>query len=415
MRACFLSYDGLSDPLGGSQIWPYVAGLAEAGHDMTLVSFEKADRYAAQGAELHRIAEAAGVKWLPQRYHRRPPVLSTLGDLLTMRRTLWREHEHAPFELIHVRSYLPMEVAINYAQRTGARLLFDMRGFWADERVEGGLWPQLNPLYRAIYRYFKRAEQRYVRAADSIVSLTEAGAQVLRTWPGYLAAPKPITVIPCSADFEHFSLVTPAAREAARRELSLPIEALVLGYLGAIGTWYRLPEMLRLVRLAMDRNEDVYFLVLTAEDPEMVFEEAGKQAVPKERVLVRRASRAEVPRWMAAANVGLSFIQPSFSKTASSPTKLGELLAMGIPVLVNAQVGDVEAIVTRVGGGRVLPDLSEASLSAAADSLPSLLALSPAQLRAAALPIYDLARARASYAQVYAALSASVAASVGTS
>jgi hypothetical protein len=40
-----------------------------------------------------------------------------------------------------------------------------------------------------------------------------------------------------------------------------------------------------------------------------------------------------------------------FSKTGSSPTKLGEYLAAGLPVIVNAGVGDTDTLVesTRVG------------------------------------------------------------------
>ena len=34
-----------------------------------------------------------------------------------------------------------MLMALPAKRMTGAKLLFDMRGFWADERVDGGLWP----------------------------------------------------------------------------------------------------------------------------------------------------------------------------------------------------------------------------------------------------------------------------------
>ena len=37
-------------------------------------------------------------------------------------------------------------------RKNDAHLVFDMRGFWADEKVEAGSWPQSNPLYRLAYR-----------------------------------------------------------------------------------------------------------------------------------------------------------------------------------------------------------------------------------------------------------------------
>jgi hypothetical protein len=37
----YLTYDGLNDPLGQSQILPYLEGLAEKGYGITVISFEK--------------------------------------------------------------------------------------------------------------------------------------------------------------------------------------------------------------------------------------------------------------------------------------------------------------------------------------------------------------------------------------
>ena len=37
----YLSYDGISDPLGQSQVLPYLKGLARLGHKIHLISFEK--------------------------------------------------------------------------------------------------------------------------------------------------------------------------------------------------------------------------------------------------------------------------------------------------------------------------------------------------------------------------------------
>ena len=41
----YLSYDGMTDPLGQSQVLPYIIGLSQEGFQFTLISFEKKDRY----------------------------------------------------------------------------------------------------------------------------------------------------------------------------------------------------------------------------------------------------------------------------------------------------------------------------------------------------------------------------------
>ena len=43
-KALYFSYDGLLDPLGQSQIVPYVSAISAAGHSVTIVSYEKVER-----------------------------------------------------------------------------------------------------------------------------------------------------------------------------------------------------------------------------------------------------------------------------------------------------------------------------------------------------------------------------------
>jgi hypothetical protein len=45
-----LSYDGLTDPLGSSQMLAYRVDMAEAGHRISLITLEKPERSAAERA-----------------------------------------------------------------------------------------------------------------------------------------------------------------------------------------------------------------------------------------------------------------------------------------------------------------------------------------------------------------------------
>jgi glycosyltransferase involved in cell wall biosynthesis len=116
-------------------------------------------------------------------------------------------------------------------------------------------------------------------------------------------------------------------------------------------------------------------------------------------------ARAEVPQLAAAGDVSLCFIKPAYSKLSSSPTKLGELLAMGIPVIANEGVGDVAAIITATGGGICLRDFSTDQITQAVAQLPALLALQTSDKRSAirekAFKYYDLHRGIDRYYQLY--------------
>ena len=93
-RVLYLSYDGMTDPLGRSQVLPYLTGLAALGHEITLVSFEKPGRSAEDRERVEAICGEAGIAWHPLRYHKRPPILSSVWDVIAMRldhETSWTE------------------------------------------------------------------------------------------------------------------------------------------------------------------------------------------------------------------------------------------------------------------------------------------------------------------------------------
>ena len=401
-RVLFITYDGMTDPLGQSQVLPYLVGLARRGYAVTLLSTEKPARLAAHRATIEAIVAAAGIRWEFITFTSRPPIVAKVYDQYRLRRAALQLHAAQPFDLVHCRSYVAAGIGLVLRQR-GVKFLFDMRGFWVDERVEGGLWDLRQPFYRALYRHYKRREAAFIAQADGIVSLTEAGAAEIRTWPAYHGAP--IVVIPCSADFATFRPSSAAERRQVREQLGLAPEALVVSYLGSLGTWYLLPDMLRQFAVIKRQYPGARLLFVT-QDPAATIEQAAAAVagLAPDDLLIRSARRQEVTALVGASDVNLFFIKPSYSKKASSPTKLGEVLAMGLPVICNAGVGDVAAIIRQTAGGIALDELTEPEFARAARALPALLAQDPAQRRARARQYYDLNNAIAQYARQYEAL-----------
>ncbi|MDQ3145319.1 MAG: glycosyltransferase, partial [Pseudomonadota bacterium] len=204
-RVLYLSYDGMTDPLGGSQVLPYLAGLAALGHSIDLISCEKPGIADRQWDEVRARCASGGIAWHPIAYHKRPPVVSTVWDMAAMKRKAWVLAAAGQFDVVHCRSYIAAIVGLAMKARFGTRFLFDMRGFWADEKVEGGSWPQSNPLFRAVYRHFKRRETDFLQGADVTVSLTRTARDELLTRPAAGRPPQRIEVIPCCVDFDHFA------------------------------------------------------------------------------------------------------------------------------------------------------------------------------------------------------------------
>ena len=402
-RVLYLSYDGMCDQLGASQVFPYLIGLTQRGHGITLISFEKPERTAEERATIEAACTAAGIRWHPLPYHKRPAILSSMYDVRQMTQLAERLHAEQPFDLVHCRSYLPALVGMRMKRRHGVPFVFDMRGFWADERVDGRIWNLSNPLLHAVYDYFKRKEAEFLAEADHVVSLTEERRKILLDWRPNAEAGPPISVIPCCVEFGAFPPVTSKDRAAARDLLGIPKDARVAAYLGSFGSWYLVDEMFDFFRVQLERAPDSVFLIVSRDAAPLFEAAAAARGVPRDRLVIRSASRPEVPKLIAAADYGLFFIMPVFSKKASSPTKMGELLALELPMVTNGDVGDVRRILTESGAGTMVDAFTDEAYRLA---LADLDALSPdmEQWRDAAHRWFDLDSGVARYDAIYRSL-----------
>ncbi|HEY9005067.1 MAG TPA: glycosyltransferase [Ohtaekwangia sp.] len=344
----YLSYDGLTDPLGQSQILPYLAGLSKEGYAITIISFEKPEKYISSKAKISACCEQYNLDWQPLLYHKSPPVLSTLYDLYLLRKQASALHKQKQFSIVHCRSYITALVGMWLKKKYSIKFIFDMRGFWADERVEGGLWNQRHFVYRTVYKFFKKKEQEFLKHADAIVVLTEAAREVVLSWQ----AEDKVTVIPCCVDLQLFNpaRITAGQRSSLRNKLGIGTHDYTVLYLGSIGTWYLWDDMVAFFRKIKAERPDAKFLVLTPD---------SDRIKPDKDFIVLSAAREDVPLYIAASDVSVCFIKPSFSKKGSSATKMAEVLAMGVPVVANTGWGDVEFFRMRMANFFVINDIRE--------------------------------------------------------
>lgn len=353
----------MTDPLGQSQVLPYLVGLSQFGYDITLVSFEKQDRIQSGRTDIERLCKSYNIDWHPLRYSRNPPILSTIKDLFLLRLLVGKLQKNNPFDVLHCRSYITALVGQWMNTRFGVKWIFDMRGFWADERVDGKIWNLKNPLFRWVYRFFKKKERQFIQEADHIISLTDQARSIIHSWTIVPGQPVPITVIPCCVDLRHFdpASVAESAKLSLRHKLNISDTSHVISYVGSIGSWYMLPEMLGFFFRWLLKFPDSIFLFISQDDPGFILQEAIKQGVSLDRIRVSGASRPEMPTYISISDCSLFFIKPVFSKKASSPTKQGEIMAMGVPVICNSGVGDTDSVIRAWNSGLLVDQFTSTS------------------------------------------------------
>ena len=92
-KVLFISYDGMTDPLGQSQVLPYLLGLSKYGYKVFLLSCEKREPFE-QGKEItNNLIKDSGIVWIPVYYTKKPPVISTVLDIYKMRRAAKKIHQ----------------------------------------------------------------------------------------------------------------------------------------------------------------------------------------------------------------------------------------------------------------------------------------------------------------------------------
>lgn len=352
----------MTDPLGQSQVLPYLKGLTEKGYQFHLISFEKDDKFKLHKKHIQSICDESNIVWHPQDYRNEGGLKKTIRQVRKMKKVANYLHQRHQFEIVHCRSYISALIGMKMKQRHGVKFVFDMRGFWADERIDGGIWNLDNKLYKTIYNYFKRKEIQFFNNSDYTISLTDNGKNEIISWPKIRKDIK-IKVIPCCVDLNKFDpkKVDQTHIEKRKSELGFNSNDYILGYVGSIGTWYMLDEMLDYFKVLSQKKENAKFLFVSGESKEKIVSEAKYKGIEENQIEVISVLHHEVPLHISLFDASIFFIRATYSKKASSPTKQGEIMAMGIPLVCNSGVGDTDEIVKRYDAGNVINEFTSAS------------------------------------------------------
>jgi glycosyltransferase involved in cell wall biosynthesis len=112
--------------------------------------------------------------------------------------------------------------------------------------------------------------------------------------------------------------------------------------------------------------------VLTATESPTIAEELLQRGFAKGDFRVAKIDPGEIPRHLRAADIALLILLPSFARRSTSPAKLAEYFAAGLPVIVTAGIGDVDAHIAESRGGVLLRSFDDAAYNQALDAIEEL-------------------------------------------
>jgi glycosyltransferase involved in cell wall biosynthesis len=371
-RVLFISYNGMLDPLGQSQVIPYLRELATRGVRFTLLSFERAKAFTPEGVtqskQLREKLKSQGIEWHWLRYHQRPSLPATIYDVLAGFRRASSLVRSNGIEMVHARGHIPATIALGLKKRFGTKMIFDLRGLMAEEYVDAEHWREGS----LPYRLTKATERRILAATDAIVTLTERIWPIINKWEGLRGREVHHKVIPCCVDLSLFKF---SEEDRARRRAELGLgDRFTMVYSGSLDGWYLTEKMADFFASFLKQKSDAHLLWLTTGSHDRVRELMKSRNVNIANFSVLSIASATVPSYLAAADAGLAFIKRCVSKVASSPTKNGEYLACGLPLIINAGVGDSDSLINDWKAGVLLEEFTADEYSQAGRSIEAMVA-----------------------------------------
>ncbi len=371
----YLSVDPVTSTVGSSQVLAYVERLAAHGIRVRLHSFEDLGRRSEIGS-LRRRLDAAGVEWRPRRYGRGGPI----GGL-------WRVVRGARAlrgaEMVHARSDLAAAAVLLAGVR---HWVWDVRSLYVDQKIATGVMSQ-----RSVQAWILRwVERRAAFRSTAVVTLTESAIDELDRRYGGVVGPKASVITTC-VDVGRF------------RPTAIPDGPVGVLISGTLNAYYDVPAMLAVVK-ELGRRRPTRLVVASPASTSWddLLEEAG--------AIRCQSSSHDMPAVVQDSHVGLGICRDDagVSLLAAMPTKFGEFLAAGRPVVVNAGLVDAAEMVRRTGAGVVHdpPGDPRRTVDALLDVLDD-----PAtgeRCRTLALDHFNLETGVARLAEIYRSVSATV-------
>ncbi|MDB9715936.1 glycosyltransferase [Amylibacter sp.] len=386
----YLTRNGLLEPLGQSQVKSYLKGVSQD-YQITLITFEKPEDMANIQAMVKAKAdcEAHGIDWRPKSFRRSPKLVAPAWSMFEMFWSAYKAARAGDAQLIHARSYLPAAAAWAVNRVTGTPFIFDMRALWPEELITAGR------LQRGfiVHKVLTHLEKVCLRDAAAVVSLTNAAVEYLRDqYPTELQRQR-IAVIPTCADLQRF------------KQSDKPPSERVYGCVGTLlSGWFLLDWLAAFFNTVAQKDPEARFEVITRDDAETVRAALDIDGNLCDRLSIFPSASESVHEALQKQSTSVMFFTDGTSKLGSAPTRLGEALGCGVPVVANEGVGDVADIIRQNNIGVIVKDGSEASMALALDELGTLRSDPdlPSRCRKAAEEVFSLEAGTKAYRKLYA-------------
>jgi len=337
-RVLYISPDGILEPLGDSQVLKYLEELSQD-FIIELISFEKENDF--RNLEKLNVIKARCVVneilWSPKKYRQGILIYSQIVNICNFIFYPAWVMLKKKYNILHIRSYMPGLSVLFLSYFFNFKLIFDIRGFWADEKHDRLGWKKKS----LKYRFFKRLEKYLFNRADAIVTLTKGAKEYVNN--EFHISNDQIFVIRTCVDFKEFTLP----------EKIIVKPGLKVGYLGTIDTAYDFDKFLYFISGLKNYNPALEICMLTKSPLKQIKKYLEKNNLLDVKLTNHFLGRHELSQAINQFDLLAFCLKENFSIVASMPTKIGESLACGVPIVCNAFNQDIKDMIQSEGIGEI--------------------------------------------------------------
>jgi glycosyltransferase involved in cell wall biosynthesis len=360
----YLSVDSVQEGVGSSQITPLILGLANRGKSVCLITFEKT----IPSNSMVEMFSGAGVIWIAKDFGR----IGSVGGLIRLNAL----RRSVPSSLIlHGRSDIATVAALTSG--VAAPVLWDVRSLWSDQRflIKSAGWNKFTAKAARTLESFAASK------STAMSTLTASVVPILAQRHKRLPSIK--EVIPTCVQTSKF-LPSP-----------MPAGEITCLLSGTFNNYYDL-----------DRTKQVLTEIRKSVNLKVIWARGGES--PTDRLGVGEdaiisATHSEMPKLVRESHFGIAICRHDnqASLSAAVPTKIGEFLASGRPVIVSNGIGDLDQMLPTTRTGVVIQKYG--SLQDLAQQITHLVndPMTPGRCRELALKHFDMETSIERYLEIY--------------
>ena len=315
----FISYDGILEPIGDSQVLSYAKTLSKK-YSIKILSFEKKININNKTKITNKINELRkfDIKWKMLKYHNYTIILGTLHNLFNGILDNLIDIMFNKINFYHIRGPIPGISIIPFIKIFKIKFIFDMRGFWADEKVDRLGWNKKNILYL----FFKKIEKILLNSSKFIVCFTSDAKKILIN--EYLIKKEKIFIIPTCVDTDIYKFKIKSKKNNVN-----------FCHLGSIESAYNIEKLLKLFSFFLTIDPQINLIFYTNQNSKKLKEQILKYKIPKKNCIVISLNKKTLIKKLNNIDIGIFFCNNNFSIKGSYPTKIGEYLSCGVPIMCN--------------------------------------------------------------------------------